>query len=484
MASEMLHDAARVHGTDEQMDMPTVETTTHARGRSRSRTHRSRRDVVCWHCGRRGHTRQRCFRRMRQHKKRKLHGTQMTDATTISPCPLFQRLLLDMSAVFHAIPHREWFSTYSAERHDCADTDSLGSDVAGVGDVHLHFVDGASMVLHDVRHIPTMIECLVSIPCLRDDGYAVMHTEHSWRIHRGSLVVARGACCGTDFPFFPSYIRAGAVYVVALPCREVERRRVSFQDALSHAIHDTDLPLLDVQIEPVVQTVCGAIHTEDDIFGNAQLGQSLVEVTVIAPEMDAFFFDVSDAFEVYSDLDTAVQDMSAVAEVERHCSSESQQWESDCSGAALSILQSFSEMPLPDAMREADRLPGRTEDTQDIPVWTGSDDAVDAYGAELADMVTLAEIAHVSSAFGSLMYDLLVSRPDIAAAAVGAFAVGVVSRAITDTGIEHMGALQVVTRYLQQQVHVRSDSIVAHVAYTLERIQVHARFWSEPVGIG
>ena len=106
-----------------------------------------------------------------------------------------------------------------------------------------------------------------------------------------------------------------------------------------------------------MKTSCGPIHTEGDIFGDAQLGQSSVEVTVIAPEMDAFFFDVSDAFEVYSDLDTAMQDKSVVAKVEQLCSSESQQWESDCSGAALSVLQSFSDMPLPDAMREADRLP-------------------------------------------------------------------------------------------------------------------------------
>ena len=39
MALEMLHDVSRVHGTDEQMDMPTIETTTHARGRSHSCTH-------------------------------------------------------------------------------------------------------------------------------------------------------------------------------------------------------------------------------------------------------------------------------------------------------------------------------------------------------------------------------------------------------------------------------------------------------------
>ena len=114
--------------------------------------------------------------------------------------------------------------------------------------------------------------------------------------------------------------------------------------------------------------ICGDVHADGEFSGDARLGQSSVEGTVIEPEMDAFRFDVSDAFEVYSDLDTAVQDVSAIAEVERLCSSKSQQWESACSGGALSVLQSFSEMPFPDAMREADRLPGRTEDTHAIPV--------------------------------------------------------------------------------------------------------------------
>ena len=59
-------------------------------------------------------------------------------------------------------------------------------------------------------------------------------------------------------------------------------------------------------------------------------------------------------------------------------------------------------------------------------------------------MVRLAKIAHVLLAFGSLMYDLLVLSPNIATV-VGAFAVGVINRAMTDIGIEHMGALQVVS---------------------------------------
>ena len=109
------------------------------------------------------------------------------DATISSPCTLFQRFLLDMSAVYHAVPYREWFSTYLAVRHGCADMDTLSSDVAGVGNIRLVFADGASLVMHDVRHMPTLTQCLVSTTQLRDDGYAFMHKEHSWKIQRVHL---------------------------------------------------------------------------------------------------------------------------------------------------------------------------------------------------------------------------------------------------------------------------------------------------------
>ena len=64
----------------------------------------------------------------------------------------------------------------------------------------------------------------------------------------------------------------------------------------------------------------------------------------------------------------------------------------------------------------------------------------DADGTEVADRDRLVEIVQVSSAFGSLMSDLLVSRLDLAYA-VGAFAVGVVSHSVVDIGIMHCGAL-------------------------------------------
>ena len=84
------------------------------------------------------------------------------DATIASPCTWFQSFLLDMSAVYHAVPYREWFSTYLAVRHGCVHTDTLSSDVAGCWQYSLVFADGASLVLHDVRHMPTLTQCLVS----------------------------------------------------------------------------------------------------------------------------------------------------------------------------------------------------------------------------------------------------------------------------------------------------------------------------------
>ena len=62
--------------------------------------------------------------------------------------------------------------------------------------------------------------------------------------------------------------------------------------------------------------------------------------------------------------------------------------------------------------------------------------------------IQLAGSASVASAFGGLMYEMLISRPEIAVA-VGAFAVSVVSLSVTDSGIVHGGAMQVLCTYLQ-----------------------------------
>ena len=61
--------------------------------------------------------------------------------------------------------------------------------------------------------------------------------------------------------------------------------------------------------------------------------------------------------------------------------------------------------------------------------------ALDAIDIGMADTVRLARIAHILSAFGSLMYDMLLSRTHLAAV-VGAFAAGLVTYVMADMGIE------------------------------------------------
>ncbi|KAH7279360.1 hypothetical protein KP509_37G016000 [Ceratopteris richardii] len=106
------------------------------------------------------------------------------------------------------------------------------------------------------------------------------------------------------------------------------------------------------------------------------------------------------------------------------------------------------------------------------------DDALDALDTGMADILRLARISHVSSAFGSLMYELLCSRPDIAVA-IGAFALGFVSRSMIDIGIERVGALQELHLFLHQ-----SYVSLTLIDMSLDQFEVHGYTLFEAVGVG
>ncbi|KAH6555262.1 hypothetical protein KP509_1Z269400 [Ceratopteris richardii] len=138
----------------------------------------------------------------------------------------------------------------------------------------------------------------------------------------------------------------------------------------------------------------------------------------------------------------------------------------DLDAEESAVMQSFLDSLMPDV-------------DIDMSGHVGLDDgALDALDRGMADMLRLARIAHVSSAFGSLMYELLCSRPDIAVA-IGAFALGVVSRSMIDTGIERVGALQELHEFLHQ-----SDMSSTLIDMSLEQFEVHGYTLFEAVGVG
>ena len=71
--------------------------------------------------------------------------------------------VLDSGASFHVSPNCEWFSNYNAGRIGRV---MLGNGLAyyivGLGDVHVHFDNGSTFTLHDVRHVPLLTKNLVS----------------------------------------------------------------------------------------------------------------------------------------------------------------------------------------------------------------------------------------------------------------------------------------------------------------------------------
>ena len=66
-----------------------------------------------------------------------------------------------------------------------------------------------------------------------------------------------------------------------------------------------------------------------------------------------------------------------------------------------------------------------------------------------ASSVQLAGASIVASAFGGLIYKILILRPELTAT-ITVFAVSLVSCLVTDTGTLHQGDLQVLYRYLQE----------------------------------
>ena len=355
-------------------------------------------------------------------------------------------------------------------------------EIEGAGDVCMSLPSGASYTLRHVRYVPGLRQSLISIRQLQDSGCQVLLGEQSFQMRCGSLVIARGDRSCLIYPLYVSEVQDDVVLIELLTCSQRETRRVSFDIDLHHA-QETEHPAVqDMSVhsaETELERKCSS-KTQQGLSQSVKTKVERVCSLVTQASMtDMEFFDMlmRDEHEV-----TAVQDMSAVADIERACSSETQQWESDCSGAELSVLQSFSDMLLP----ETDACTGYARDIGDL----GETQHGDCFGQDdsLDTEVRLAGFARIASEFGALMYEMLISRPDIAAA-VGAFAAGLIGRSETDHGIQHRG-VQVLDRYLQvcmsscrqfAELGASSARLPQYIGLLLEP---HARAHRESVGIG
>ena len=103
--------------------------------------------------------------------------------------------------------------------------------------------------------------------------------------------------------------------------------------------------------------------------------------------------------------------------------------------------------------------------------------------------VQLAGLARVASAFGVLIYEMLLSRTDTVAAERSSVA-GLTGRSVADSDREHQGVLRVVEHYLQQVCsgcggipHTEAE-LLETSAGLLQRGATDAYLLRQPVGVG
>ena len=287
-----------------------------------------------------------------------------------------------------------------------------------------------------------------------------------------------------------SEVRDRMVSITLQPCREQQTRHVTFadelQDALPECEQSTDLvvcdPSMDRQVEqvsssePQLEAVLASSHGHIERLCSCDAQQdesSGVRMDDLSAE---------DLALIQSFIDMLMPELDA---------------DSDCIGADFLVMQSFLDMldsehedPVVSevAQQDASSVDSQEICEVDMPGQPEMPIARDIYVD--ACSVHLAGSASVASAFGGLMYEMLISRPDIAAA-VGAFAVAVISLSVTDTGIVHGGAMQVLCRYLQDVcgtfgsvwTYTGAESLTDSSAGLPHRGQPDAHD-RQPVGIG
>ncbi|GKV35980.1 hypothetical protein SLEP1_g44167 [Rubroshorea leprosula] len=177
-------------------------------GRSRSK---SKSGVKCYHCGQLGHMKRNCYLLKGKDKKRvedsnttavaSTNGDDVTLLCDRGECFHVEnsdtKWIIDSGASYHCVPKREYFSTYKVGDFGTIKMGNKSvSHIMGVGDICVQTNVGCTLTLKNVRHVPDMRMNLLSAKALDEEGYTHYFGNGSWKLTKGSLVVAKGrACC-------------------------------------------------------------------------------------------------------------------------------------------------------------------------------------------------------------------------------------------------------------------------------------------------
>jgi hypothetical protein len=170
------------------------------KGRSKSRLGK----IECWNCGKKGHLKKDCRAPKKQrdgqqerNQEANVIGDVLQDALILSVDNIFKSWVVDSGASFHATPHRKHILDYV--QGDFGQV-HLGDDapckIVEMGKVKIKQRNGNQWLLKEVRHIPDLRKNLISTGQLASEGCISIFTDKTWKVIKGSLVIAKGEKVG------------------------------------------------------------------------------------------------------------------------------------------------------------------------------------------------------------------------------------------------------------------------------------------------
>ena len=96
----------------------------------------------------------------------------------------------------------------------------------GVGDVQLKFQNGSSFMLKNVRHVPSITKSLISTGVLDDAGYVAVFGSNTWKISKGSMIVAHGVKSRSLYMLHVSSVKHHVINVTEQPSVYLWHRRL------------------------------------------------------------------------------------------------------------------------------------------------------------------------------------------------------------------------------------------------------------------
>jgi hypothetical protein len=161
--------------------------------------------IECWNCGKKGHLKKDCRapkkQRYGQHERNQeenVIGDVLQDALILSVDNISESWVVYSGASFHATPHRKHFLDYvQSDFGQVHLGDDVPCKIVGMGKVKIKQSNGNQWLLKEVRHIPDLRKNLISTRQLASEGFISIFTDKTWKVIKGSLVIAKGEKVGT-----------------------------------------------------------------------------------------------------------------------------------------------------------------------------------------------------------------------------------------------------------------------------------------------